>query len=96
MKTVGVAHLKVTSQPLPGSGEARAGGGPDGTRRAGGEDPLQGAERAESRRERLARAGVLQLGTGRVRASLLKPPKGSVEVGAGVLKALLEEREKGR
>ncbi len=58
--------------------------------------PLRGAELAETRRERLARAGVLQLGTGRVRASLLKPPKGRVGVGAGVLKALLAEREEGR
>lgn len=58
--------------------------------------PLRHAERADSRRERLARAGVLQLGTGRIRASLLKPPKGSADVGAGVLRALLAERDEGR
>ncbi|PYO38284.1 MAG: prevent-host-death protein [Candidatus Rokuibacteriota bacterium] len=58
--------------------------------------PLRGAERADSRRERLARAGVLQLGTGRIRGSLLKPPKGRANVGAGVLRALLAEREEGR
>jgi len=58
--------------------------------------PLRGPDRADSRRERLARAGLLQLGTGRVRATLLKAPKGPEEVGAGVLRALLEEREHGR
>jgi len=58
--------------------------------------PLRADETRDSRRERLARAGVLQLGTGRIRASLLKPPKGPAGVGAGVLKALLEEREEGR
>jgi prevent-host-death family protein len=58
--------------------------------------PLRGAERADSRRERLARAGVLQLGSGRIRDSLLKPPKGRRNVGAGVLRALLAEREEGR
>jgi len=54
--------------------------------------PLRGTQRTDSRRERLARAGVLQLGAGRLRGSLLKPPKGPVDVGAGVLKALLAER----
>ncbi len=44
--------------------------------------PLRGTQRTDSRRERLARAGVLQLG--------------AVDVGAGVLKALLAEREEGR
>ena len=58
--------------------------------------PRRGAERTDSRRERLARAGVLQLGTGRIRGSLLKLPKGRANVGAGVLRALLAEREKGR
>jgi prevent-host-death family protein len=58
--------------------------------------PLVAAERAPSRREQLARTGLLQLGTGRARASLLKPPKGPVKLGAGVLKALLEERAEGR
>jgi prevent-host-death family protein len=54
--------------------------------------PLRIAEAPESRRARLARAGLLRLGSGRLRASLLKPPKGSTKVGSGVLKALLEER----
>ena len=58
--------------------------------------PLRGTERTDSRRERLARAGVLQLGTGRIRSSLLRPPKGRSDVGAGVLKVLLAERDEGR
>jgi prevent-host-death family protein len=57
---------------------------------------LRGADKAGSRRERLARAGVLILGKGRVRPALRKPPRGSAKVGAGVLAALLEERAEGR
>ena len=57
--------------------------------------PLRPRERGGSRRERLARAGLLQTGSGRVRGSLLKPPKGG-RAGGGVLKALLDERENGR
>lgn len=57
---------------------------------------LRGAERSESRRERLARAGVLSLGTGRLRPALLKPPRGPASIGAGVLRALLDERAEGR
>jgi prevent-host-death family protein len=56
---------------------------------------LHGADKAGSRRERLARAGVLILGTGRLRPELRRPPKGPA-VGAGVLRALLEERSEGR
>ena len=56
---------------------------------------LPAGERAESRRERLARAGLLILGTGRLRAALRKPPRGR-PVGAGVLRSLLEERAEGR
>jgi prevent-host-death family protein len=58
--------------------------------------PLAPAERRDSRRDRLARAGVLVLGRGRVRRSLLKPPRGSSAVGEGVLEALLDERQHGR
>jgi prevent-host-death family protein len=58
--------------------------------------PLTRREQGESRRERLARAGLLQLGTGRVRPSLLKPPKGPVSAGKAVLSALLAERDEGR
>jgi prevent-host-death family protein len=57
---------------------------------------LRGTERSESRRERLARAGMLSLGTGRLRRALLKPPRGPTAIGAGVLRALLDERAEGR
>jgi prevent-host-death family protein len=56
--------------------------------------PLRPAERRESRRERLARAGLVQLGRGRVRAALGRPPRGA-RVGRGVLEALLAERREG-
>ena len=58
--------------------------------------PLGSGERRESRRERLARAGLIQLGRGRIRASLLKPPRGPQAVGRGVLEALLAERRDAR
>ena len=57
--------------------------------------PLHPTERRASRRERLARAGLLLPGPGRIRGSLLKPPRGPL-VGGGVLKALLAERGEGR
>jgi prevent-host-death family protein len=57
--------------------------------------PLRSEERRESRRERLARSGLLQRGRGKVRGSLLKPPTGPL-VGKGVLQALLAERQGGR
>jgi prevent-host-death family protein len=57
--------------------------------------PLRTGEERSSRRHRLARAGLLQLGAGRVRAALLRAPRGA-RVGTGVLKALLAEREEGR
>lgn len=57
--------------------------------------PLQRAKRRESRRQRLARAGLLLMGPGRLRASLLRPPAGP-RLGAGVLQTLLAEREAGR
>src|SRR6267142_2492684 len=56
---------------------------------------LGGADHADSRLERLIRAGVVIPGSGRLRASLRKPPRGP-RVGDGVLKALLEEREESR
>ena len=58
--------------------------------------PLGAGERRESRRERLARAGLLQPGKGRLRASLLKPPPGPRAVGRGVLETLLAERRDAR
>jgi prevent-host-death family protein len=57
--------------------------------------PLGGMERRASRRDRLIRAGLLQAGPGRIRASLLRPPRGP-RLGAGVLRALLDERGEGR
>jgi prevent-host-death family protein len=57
--------------------------------------PLHAVEQRASRRHRLARAGLLHLGTGRVRTALLRPPRGP-RVGGSVLKALLAEREEGR
>jgi prevent-host-death family protein len=57
---------------------------------------LPGTDKARSRRERLARAGVLTLGTGRLRPELRRPPRGPVAAGNGVLRALLEERAEGR
>jgi prevent-host-death family protein len=58
--------------------------------------PLSAEEGRGSRRERLIREGVIVPGRGRVRASLRKPPKGPPESGAGVLRALLAERDEGR
>lgn len=57
---------------------------------------LRGSEAPESRRERLARAGLLILGRGRLRPGLLKPPRGPSRLGREVLEALLEERAEGR
>ena len=57
--------------------------------------PLQGSERRGSRRERLAKAGILHLGRGRARKALLSPLKGKL-TGKSVLDALLEERSEGR
>jgi prevent-host-death family protein len=57
---------------------------------------LGGTERAESRRERLARAGVLVLGVQRQRAALRKAPRGSRAIGDSVLRTLLDERADGR
>jgi prevent-host-death family protein len=56
---------------------------------------LGGADHADSRLERLIRAGVVIPGKGGVRASLRKPPRGP-RVGDGVLSALLQEREESR
>ncbi len=49
------------------------------------------AERRAPRRERLARAGTVKAGKGRVRRVLQTPPAGD-PVGADVLAALLAER----
>ena len=56
--------------------------------------PLNEAERKSTRRLRLARAGLLKPGRGRVPKLLQSPPTGE-PVGAGVLEALLAERGDG-
>jgi hypothetical protein len=53
-------------------------------------------KRHMSRRERLAAEGVLILGKGRIREVLRRPLRGDPAIGAGVLRALLEERASGR
>jgi hypothetical protein len=53
-------------------------------------------KRQMSRRERLAAEGVLILGKGRIREVLRRPLRGDPAIGAGVLRALLEERASGR
>ncbi len=58
--------------------------------------PIDAARKRETRRQRLAAAGLLTLGKGRVPKELLKPPTGDPRVGKGVLAALLAEREEGR
>ncbi len=58
--------------------------------------PIDAARKRETRRQRLASAGLLTLGKGRVPKELLKPPTDDPRVGEGVLAALLAEREEGR
>jgi prevent-host-death family protein len=97
MKTVGVAQLKAQLSRF--LGHVKTGQEVVITERGlpvAKIVPLRATEARESRRERLAKAGLLQLGSGRVRASLLKPPRGPVAIGAGVLRALLTDREEGR
>ena len=53
--------------------------------------PLEAAERKSTRRLRLARAGQLKPGRGRIPKVLQAPPSGA-PVGAAVLDALLAER----
>ena len=57
--------------------------------------PIRPSEGAQSRRERLVKAGLLHPGSGRLPARLLKPPTGPPG-GYGVLEALLAEREEAR
>jgi prevent-host-death family protein len=56
--------------------------------------PLDEAERKSTRRLRLARAGVVRPGRGRIPKALQTPPAGP-KVGGDVLTALLEERGDG-
>ena len=56
---------------------------------------LEVTERRATRRDRLARAGAVKPGKGRVRRGLQTPPEGEA-LGAAVLAALLAERGEGR
>lgn len=58
--------------------------------------PVDARRMHETRRQRLAAAGLLTLGKGSVPKELLEPPSGDPRVGQGVLAALLAEREDGR
>lgn len=57
--------------------------------------PLPAAENRRSRRQRLAAAGLLHLGRGRIRRSFFPVPKAK-SAGPTLLECLLEEREAGR
>jgi prevent-host-death family protein len=57
---------------------------------------LRPSEGAESRRQELARAGVLVLGSQKHGLTMRRPPRGPKSIGASVLRALLEERAEGR
>lgn len=57
--------------------------------------PLEPETKRGSRRQRLARAGTLQLGHRRRSKASIKPPRGKM-LGVGVLAALLAEREEQR
>lgn len=56
---------------------------------------LEAGERRATRRDRLARTGVIKAGKGRVRRALQAPPEGE-SAGSQVLAALVAEREEGR
>lgn len=54
--------------------------------------PLDREERRSTRRARLARAGALRRGAGKIRKALLAPLAGEPRMGRAVLEALLAER----
>jgi prevent-host-death family protein len=58
--------------------------------------PMDARRMQETRRLRLAAAGLLVLGKGAMPKELLDPPSGDPRAGRGVLAALLAEREAGR
>jgi prevent-host-death family protein len=58
--------------------------------------PIDARRMQETRRQRLAAAGLLMLGKGALPMELLEPPSGDPRVGQEVLAALLAEREDGR
>jgi prevent-host-death family protein len=58
--------------------------------------PIDAARKRDTRRQRLAAAGLLTLGKGQVPKELLEPPTGDPRVGKSVLEALLAERDESR
>jgi prevent-host-death family protein len=58
--------------------------------------PLSDAKCPSGRRQRLAAAGLLRLGRGRIRAELRVSPRGDRRAGSMALSALLAEREESR
>ena len=58
--------------------------------------PLENPAEPGSRRERLAKAGLLILGRGWSRREPLVPPEGDPTLGEDILQALIEERREGR
>jgi prevent-host-death family protein len=96
MKTVGIADLKTNLSGL--LEKIKAGGQIIVTNRGRPVAklvPLESPERRMTRRERLTRSGLLLPGRGKVRKTLLSPPRGK-NLGKGVLAALLAEREENR
>ena len=57
--------------------------------------PLDRIAQRAGRRDRLAKAGLLRPGRGRIRTALRHPPAGA-PIGAGILAALLADRKEGR
>ncbi len=55
--------------------------------------PVDGAEARESRRQQLAAAGIIRLGTQDFSKIVNEPPPGTKRMGASVLRALLEDRK---
>ena len=54
--------------------------------------PIDAAEKKDTRRQRLAAERRLRLAKAKLPKALLEPPKGDPENGAGVLAALIAER----
>lgn len=96
MKTVGIADLKTNLSAV--LERIKAGGQIIVTNRGRPVAklvPLESPERRITRRERLTRSGLLMPGRGKIRKTLLSPPRGK-SLGTGVLAALLAEREENR
>jgi prevent-host-death family protein len=58
--------------------------------------PIDARRMQDTRRQRLAAAGLLMLGKGALPKEILEPPSGDPRIGQSVLEALLAEREDGR